>query len=281
MRKRNRIPFTKLEALGNDFVLIDSRTSSFSPAQEDIAALADRHRGIGFDQMLILRAPQQSSALCRVDIYNSDGSRAEQCGNGMRAVALWLHRSGEFDRTAMVETLAGDIHLNWNGRQHITATLPSPRFRPADCGLSDHAEFPVELKAGEQSFRVHGAALGNPHLVVLVDQPPSAELVESVGSLLSRHDQLANGANIGLACIDNEHRIDLRVFERGAGPTLACGSGACAAATILVRAGRVRSPVEVVQPGGSLVIDWTSEGQPVAMTGPANMVFEGVIPWAR
>ena len=280
MRKRSRIAFTKLEALGNDFVLVDSRTTSFSPAREDIVALADRHRGIGFDQLLILRSPRETEALCRIDIFNSDGSRAEQCGNGMRAVALWLHRSGEFDRTAIVETLAGRIDLTWHDHDQITATLPPPGFRPADCGLFGHDRFPLELTAGGHQFSVLGAALGNPHLIVVLDQAPTAEQVLEIGSLLSRHEQLADGANIGLAHLESDHRINLRVFERGSGPTLACGSGACAAATALIHANRARNPVDVVQPGGKLVIDWQSEGEPVAMTGPAKVVFEGVIPWA-
>ncbi len=281
MRKRSRMAFTKLEALGNDFVLVDSRTTSFSPAKEDIVALAERHRGIGFDQLLILRAPQKPGSLCRVEIFNSDGSRAEQCGNGMRAVALWLHRSGEFDHTVTIETAAGNVDISWHGQEKITATLPPPAFRPADCGLSGDETFPVDLTAGDQTFSVLGAALGNPHLVIVLDHPPSADQVNDIGSILSQHDKLANGANIGLTFVEGPQRIQLRVFERGSGPTLACGSGACAAATALIRAGQARSPVEVVQPGGNLVIDWRSEGEPVAMTGPASMVFEGVIPWTR
>ena len=281
MRKRSRLAFTKLEALGNDFVLVDSRTTSFSPAREEIVALAERHRGIGFDQLLILRAPQTSGSICRVEIFNSDGSRAEQCGNGMRAVALWLHRSGEFDHTATIETVAGHVEITWHSQEKITATLPTPSFHPSDCGLRGHEAFPVNLAAGDRTFSVLGAALGNPHLMIALDHPPSADQTDDIGSRLSQHDQLANGANIGLIFVESPQRIQLRVFERGSGPTLACGSGACAAATVLIRTGQAHSPVEVVQPGGNLVIDWRSEGEPVAMTGPASMVFEGVIPWTR
>ncbi len=281
MRKRGRIAFTKLEALGNDFVLVDGRDATFNPTPREIIALADRHRGIGFDQLLALRAPAGADALCRVDVYNSDGSTAEQCGNGMRAVALWLHRRGEFDRTTQVETAAGPVTLQWQDASSITATLPAPDFTPSACGLNGRERFPAELLADDETFEVLGAALGNPHLVLTRDQPPDDEEVQRIGASLSRHPELANGANIGLAVIENEHRIGLRVFERGAGPTQACGSGACAAATVLIRSGQLASPVEVVQPGGTLVINWDGEGKPVAMTGPASKVFEGVIPWAR
>jgi diaminopimelate epimerase len=281
MRKRGRIAFTKLEALGNDFVLVDGRDTTFNPEPHEIVALADRHRGIGFDQLLALRAPGEADALCRVDVYNRDGSMAEQCGNGMRAVALWLHRRGEFDRTTQVETLAGPVTLQWQDANTITATLPPPDFSPAACGLKGREQFPIELLADGESFSVLGVALGNPHLVLTRQQPPGDEDVQRIGASLSRHPELGNGANIGLALVETPHRIRLRVYERGVGPTLACGSGACAAATALVRTGQTQSPVEVVQPGGTLVINWGGEGKPVAMTGPASKVFEGVIPWAK
>lgn len=281
MRKRGRMPFTKLEALGNDFVLVDGRDATFDPEPDEIVALADRHRGIGFDQLLALRAPGEADSLCRVDVYNSDGSTAEQCGNGMRAVALWLHRRGEFDRVTQVETAAGHVTLKWHDADAITATLPPPDFTPAACGLTHHDQFPVDLRTDDETFNAHGAALGNPHLVLTCRQPPGDEELHRIGTILSRHPDLANGANIGFAFVEDRHRIKLRVYERGAGPTHACGSGACAAATVLIRTGRVQSPVEVVQPGGTLVIDWSGEGEPVAMTGPARKVFEGVIPWAK
>lgn len=281
MRKRGRLAFTKLEALGNDFMLVDGRDATFNPDATEIIALADRHRGIGFDQLLALRAPGGNHALCRVDVYNRDGSVAEQCGNGMRAVALWLHRRGEFDRTTTIETVAGPVTLAWQSADSITATLPPPDFSTAACGLANHDRFPVELLIDDKSYRVLGATLGNPHLVLTCQQPPEPEQVLRIGPALGRHPDLKNGANIGFAYVEDQQRIRLQVYERGAGPTQACGSGACAAATALIRSGQVRGPVEVIQPGGVLVIDWEHEGAPVAMTGPARKVFEGVIPWTR
>jgi len=281
MRKRGHIAFTKLEALGNDFVLVDGRNTTFNPQSSEIVALADRHRGIGFDQLLALRAPNDAGALCRVDVYNSDGSMAEQCGNGMRAVALWLHRRGEFDRSTRVETTAGPVALDWKGAGEITATLPPPDFTPAACGLAGHDRFPVDLSVNGEVIPVLGAALGNPHIVVVVQHPPGDDEVGRIGSSLSHHPDLENGANVGFVVIEGPSRLQLRVYERGAGPTQACGSGACAAATALLRAGRVDGPVEVMQPGGKLVIDWSGEGQPVTMTGPASKVFEGVIAWTK
>ncbi len=281
MRKRGRIAFTKLEALGNDFVLVDGRNETFNPGPAEIIALADRHRGIGFDQLLALRAANSADALCRVDVYNSDGSMAEQCGNGMRAVALWLHRRGEFDRTTRVETVAGPVHLAWKSAGEIAATLPPPDFTPAACGLAGRDGFPIDLSANGDRVEALGVALGNPHLVVIVPHPPEHAEVQRIGSALSRHPDLKDGANVGFVFIENPSRLRLQVYERGAGPTLACGSGACAAATALLRASQVDAPVEVIQPGGVLVIDWSGEGQPVTMTGPASKVFEGVIAWKK
>ncbi|QOC23647.1 diaminopimelate epimerase [Wenzhouxiangella sp. AB-CW3] len=280
MSRRSRIAFTKLEALGNDFVLIDARSTSIRMEPSRIEAMSDRRRGIGFDQLLLLRPPADPECMCHVEIYNSDGSSAEQCGNGMRAVALWLHRLGEFDSSARIETLAGPVTLTWQGADRITATLPPPDFSPRSCGLDDDGEFPVTLQLDNQRFEVLGAAMGNPHLVMPCREMPDASEVEQLGSRLGSHPALARGANVGFALVSDPHRLHLQVHERGAGLTPACGSGACAAATALIRTGALTSPVEVVQPGGTLVIDWSAEGDPVAMTGPASKVFEGVIAWA-
>lgn len=281
MSLANELEFTKLEALGNDFVLIDGRTNGFEPQPDAIIRLGDRRRGIGFDQLLVLQPGRQAGSHCEVVVFNNDGSSAEQCGNGMRAVALWLSLRSEIGRHARLDTAGGAVDVVVDSPGHITATLAIPDFSPLACGLSGQADFPRELALGERTINVFGASLGNPHLVLICPEPATPEALQRLGPPLSIHPELADGANIGLACIENPHRINLRVFERGAGATAACGSGACAAAAVLIHAGKLRSPVEVVQPGGVLVIDWNTEGEPVSMTGPAHQVFRGSIPWPK
>lgn len=272
------LAFSKLEALGNDFMLIDARANDFDPATEQVRRWADRHRGVGFDQMLILRpGDDRDGHHCRVDIINGDGSEAEQCGNGMRAVALWLARREDRAGTFRLATAGGTVETHYSHDDEISATLAPPDFSPAAVGLSGEQAFPREFAVDSEKLTVYGASMGNPHLLVIEPQPPCAERLRNVGSSLAWHTDLARGANVGLAAIESPHLIRLRVFERGVGPTRACGSGASAAAVILRNLGRVETPVEVAQPGGTLVVDWKGPGQPVITAGPARHVFEGVI----
>lgn len=272
------LEFSKLEALGNDFMLVDARDQPFAPTPETVVRLADRHYGIGFDQLLILEACDDEACLARVNIHNSDGSTAEQCGNGMRAIALWLHERGELGDSCRIRTDGGPVALQFQNSDHITVTLAVPDFDPARISLED---CPHRFEIEGQPVEALGVSLGNPHLVVEWPEAPSLEAVQTLGRALSAHPQLIRGANVGLAHVTGGGRVELRVFERGAGPTRACGSGACAAAVALIRAGRVQSPVEIVQPGGALVINWDEAEQPVAMTGPARQVFEGTCPWPK
>ncbi|MFW5927394.1 MAG: diaminopimelate epimerase [Wenzhouxiangella sp.] len=279
MSTRGRLAFTKLEALGNDFMLVDARQRAFSADADSIRQAGDRRRGVGFDQLLIVESPTETTSTCRVAIYNRDGSRAEQCGNGMRAIALWLARGGEMKQRATIETDAGPVSVYIDRSGMPGATLGIPDFSPAACGISGSDRFPVELDIDGETCSVLGASLGNPHLVVVCDTDPSREDLLRIGPALSRHPRLANGANVGLACPTGRGSIRLRVYERGAGATRACGSGACAAASVLIERGQVDSPVEVVQPGGRLVINWAGQGTPVSMSGPARMVYQGFIEW--
>lgn len=276
-----QLDFTKLEALGNDFVLIDAREQPFEADAAAIARLGDRRLGIGFDQLLVLHPSRHQDSFCEVVIFNTDGSAAEQCGNGMRAIALWLNLRNEIDRHARIDTAAGTVDLSVDNPERITATLAVPDFSPAACGLPGQSDFPLELALNAETVTVSGASLGNPHLVIVHPVPADNDALLRLARPLSRHPDLSKGANIGIAHIENEHRINLRVYERGAGATRACGSGACAAAAVLIRAGQVQSPVEVIQPGGTLVINWHAEGEPVSMTGPAHQVFGGTIPWPK
>lgn len=277
--KEAALPFSKLQALGNDFVLIDARKRSFLPEPDQIRALADRRTGIGFDQLLIVRAATHPDTHCRIDIFNSDGSQAEQCGNGMRAAALWFARHDHIGTAVDVETAAGPVNLVYNHPDAISASLGTPRFDPASLGLRGIDALPWTWRDQGQSLAVHGASLGNPHLLIIDPAEPDEARLTALAARLGRHAALANGANIGLARIEQRDRIRLRVFERGAGPTPACGSGAAAAAAILIRLGKVDSPLQVEQPGGNLVVNWDGNASPVMITGPAREVFQGAIPW--
>jgi len=274
-----QLPFSKLEALGNDFMLVDARQRSFDPDGQVIRQWADRRRGVGFDQLLVVRPSETGAQHCRVDIFNGDGSPAEQCGNGMRAVALWLAREESLAGRARLETPAGTVETYYQSPDRISATLAVPGFEPARVGLSGLESFPWRVALDGEILAAHGASLGNPHLLIIEATAPQPERVESIGRALSRHPALERGANVGLALIEGRRQVRLRVYERGAGPTLACGSGAAAAAAILIRLGRVDSPVSVSQPGGTLVVNWSDAGQPVSISGPARHVFEGVIAW--
>jgi len=272
------LPFHKLEALGNDFMLIDARERAFAPSAKLIGQWADRHRGVGFDQMLILRPAAQSRHHCRIDIHNADGSEAEQCGNGMRAVALWLSQHDGADSVLYLDTAAGTVEVEYRSDDDISASLGEPDFTPAAVGLSGTSDFPQNFEVEGEILTVYGASMGNPHLLVVEKEAPDAARLRKLGRALGQHPSLRQGANVGLAVVESAHRIRLQVFERGAGPTRACGSGAGAAAAILIRLGRTGTPVEVVQPGGTLVVNWPEKGQAVITAGPARYVFEGVIP---
>lgn len=276
--RNESLPFHKLEALGNDFMLIDARHRSLALSGNQVRRWADRRRGVGFDQLLVLRPAPERGQHCLVEIRNADGSDAEQCGNGMRAVALWL---AAHDRTAgaiRLATAAGSVEVEYRTDDDISATLPAPDFSPSAVGLAGVERFPARLEAEGEQLKVYGASLGNPHLLVLEDRSPDVARLEQLGRALGQHPDLARGANVGLATIESRHRLDLKVFERGAGATRACGSGAAAAAAILLDLGRVDNPVEVAQPGGTLVVNWPGTGRAIAMAGPAREVFEGVIP---
>lgn len=275
----DRIDFSKLEALGNDFVLIDARERRFDPEPSAVRAWGDRRTGVGFDQMLILRSDESGRTHCRIDIRNRDGSRAEQCGNGVRAVALWLSEREEVPTVFGLRTEGGEIEVRCVDRARFETDLGIPERTPAAIGLSGVEAFPWSVDVGGEHLHAHGVCLGNPHLVIVEAETASADRLETIGGVLGAHPALAYGANISLAAPIGRHRAELRVHERGAGATRACGSAAAAAAVVLIELGHAVSPVEVVQPGGTLVVNWAGPGDPVAVSGPACHVFEGVMPW--
>lgn len=273
MTEQRSLAFSKLEALGNDFVLIDGRDTPFKPDQRTARRIANRRLGVGCDQLLALEASDDPAVLCRVGIYNADGSTAEQCGNGMRAVALWLHQRGELDREAQLLTAAGRVPV-WIENGTICAGLGAPDFEASGWGAAADHDFWTETIDGQEQT-VWGVSLGNPHLVLDLSRSADHEQVMRVGAHFQNHPRLPHGANINLAWREGRNRVVLRVHERGVGPTPACGSGACATAAVLGRAGLIDSPVCIQQPGGELVIHWNQADGTIAMSGPARHVFDG------
>lgn len=262
-------PFFKLEGLGNDFVLVDARTTPFTASAELARTWSDRRTGIGFDQLLILHP--DPTAIGRVEIRNADGTSAEQCGNGMRAIAAWLQGRGELESPATVATPAGPVGLQRAADDRFTAVLPGPReIEPDSLGLAWPRLTPAELRPALVS-------MGNPHLVLITAAEPEAGELARVVAEVERSEGWRNAANISLARVADAGRVGLRVHERGAGPTEACGSAACAVAWVATDGGRAGGPVHVAQPGGTLVVDFDAGDGRVRTTGPARVVFEGRI----
>jgi diaminopimelate epimerase len=274
------LAFTKMHGLGNDFVVIDGVRQQVTLSPADVRFLADRHFGVGCDQVLLVEPPvDPSRALFRYRIFNADGGEVEQCGNGARCFAVFVREQGltTADRIP-VETLAGPIVLEVEADGQIRVDMGRPRFHP------DQIPFLAPLEAAEYPLEVDGrrltigaVSMGNPHAVLQVDDVAAAP-VAMLGPAIEGHPRFPARVNVGFMAVKGRDAIDLRVYERGAGETLACGTGACAAMAVARRRGLVEDRVQVHLPGGSLVLSWSGEtDQPVYMTGPATTVFQGRI----
>jgi diaminopimelate epimerase len=267
--------FSKMHGIGNDFMVLDCRGERALPNAETIRRMGDRHFGIGFDQLLSIEAPQSPEALASYRIVNQDGSFADQCGNGARCVAHWLVQNGV--TSAMQFKLDSPAGLITVQRQagHYAIGMGHPRFAPNAIPLlanAEAADYPFVFETHVLHFAA--VSMGNPHAVFVVpavDEAPVADL----GTALQGSGLFPRGVNVGFAEIIDAGRIRLRVFERGVGETLACGSGACAAAACLMRQGLVARTLAVQLPGGTLMIDWPDDAASITMTGPAQRVFDG------
>jgi diaminopimelate epimerase len=272
------IPFTKMHGAGNDFVVLDGVSRPIHLTPSIIRRLADRHFGVGCDQVLLVERPTVEGADFRYRIFNADGGEVEQCGNGARCFVRFVRdkRLTSKDEIA-VETLSGMIYPRLESDGGVTVNMGVPRFEPADVPFEASARAEVyDLMIDGHSVSVSVLSMGNPHVVQLVAEVDSAP-VNTQGPMIERHPRFPRRVNAGYMQIVDRRHILLRVYERGAGETLACGSGACAA----VVAGRQRDllddKVDVKLLGGTLQVSWAGEGTPVWMTGPAVAVFEGTI----
>ncbi len=272
------LQFTKMHGLGNDFVVIDAINQSVRLDTHQLRFLADRRHGVGCDQILLVEASDRDDSEFRYRIYNADGGEVEQCGNGARCFARFVREKGLTNAEHIpVHTRAGLIELTIRDDGQVTVNMGVPVLEPADIPFQALVRAPqYALSVEGETLEIGAVSLGNPHAILEVPHIDSAHVAQ-LGPLIESHSRFPNRVNAGFIEIVDRSHINLRVYERGTGETLACGSGACAA----VVAGRLwkvlDERVEVQLRGGNLMVSWAGENQPVLMTGPATFVFEGTI----
>lgn len=270
--------FTKMHGLGNDFVVFDAISQSVSLTPDQVHFIAHRHFGIGCDQVLLVEAPIVPEADFRYRIFNADGGEVEQCGNGARCFARFVREQGLTDKDSIaVQTAAGIIRLIIESDGQVTVNMGAPVLAPEEIPFLAEAQASAyEIEVAAHTFEIGAVSMGNPHAVMRVDDIATAP-VESLGPRIEQHCRFPRRVNAGfMQVVDREH-IRLRVYERGTGETLACGTGACAAVVVGRERGWLDESVAVDLPGGRLRICWQGRGQPVRMTGPAARVFDGEI----
>lgn len=273
-----KLLFDKMQALGNDFVVFDTLNQAITPTSDLIRHLADRHLGIGCDQVLIVSESTQSDSDFDYSIYNANGQPVGQCGNGARCIGQYIvnHQLSK-KKTLRIKTSTTQMIINVNDPENIAVEMGQPNFGAASIPikLATHNNH-YTLEHDNQVIQFSAVNVGNPHAVITVDEINTAA-VSSVGASLCKHDIFPEQANIGFMQILNRQQIALRVYERGVGETLACGSGACAAVAIGIKQGALDSQVTVSLPGGDCYVSWPSNQQSLILAGPAVKVFEGSI----
>ncbi|XQW85052.1 diaminopimelate epimerase [Thalassotalea piscium] len=270
------VNFSKMHGLGNDFLMIDNVTQNVFLPNDQIKRLADRNFGVGFDQMLVVEPPYDPDLDFHYRIFNADGSEVSQCGNGARCFAKFVRMKGLTNRNKIkVSTQSGKMTLFVERDGNITVTMPVPQFEPHKIPFNaKKVEGTYILRSEEETVLCGAVSMGNPHCVITVDAIEDAP-VNTLGAELSKHERFPEGANVGFMEVVSADSIKLRVYERGAQETLACGSGACAAVVIGQIQKKLAKQVYVELPGGKLKIYWKGPGHPVKMTGPATHVFDG------
>jgi diaminopimelate epimerase len=274
----NAIRFAKMHGLGNDFMVIDTTKQPFVPTAAQIRQWADRHRGIGFDQLLIITKPPQPEIDFGYRIFNADGNEVGQCGNGVRCLARYIHyfKLSEKPRlTIATQTSVMTVDVLADGQ--VTVNMGVPNFSPSSLPFIVPA--PAEhysLTIQRQTVQFGAVSMGNPHAVILVDDIAKAP-VDTIGAALMQHAAFPQAVNVGFVQVVNKQLVRVRVYERGVGETQACGSGACAAVAVMHQWQYVDNTVTVELAGGILQIQWQGETQPLWMTGPAELVYLGEI----
>ncbi len=267
-----RIEFTKMHGLGNDFIVLDAP----APSAEQLRRLADRHTGIGFDQALVLEPPRRADTAVFYRIFNSDGVEVEQCGNGARCIAALLHRRGLApEGTFLMDSPGGLVRARIQGPELVSVDMGVPNFDPHSLPFEAESEAPVyRIDAAGEQVEIGAVSIGNPHAVLTVPSVDDAP-VERLGPAIESHPRFPKRVNVGFMQIVDRNHIRLRVYERGAGETMACGTGACAAVAVGRRHGRLDESVQVSVRGGDLRVNWAGPGEPIWLTGPAVIAFEG------
>jgi diaminopimelate epimerase len=274
-----RIEFTKMQGLGNDFVIFDApKTAAASLDSGKLRALADRHLGVGFDQALMLGAPRDPAHRASYRIFNSDGGEVEQCGNGARCIAALLYaRAPALGREISMESAGGTVHARVRHDGLVSVDMGAPDFDPRSLPMDAPAEassYSLDLEGERVDYGA--VSMGNPHAVLNVADGKTAP-VEHLGPRIERHRRFPRRTNVGFMQVVDRRHIGLRVFERGVGETLACGTGACAAAAVGRKQGLLEADVRVDLPGGTAHVSWHGPGEHVWLTGPAATVFTGII----
>jgi diaminopimelate epimerase len=271
-----RIDFTKMHGTGNDFIVFDSLAGHALPSAEQLRKLSDRHTGIGFDQALVLEKPRRADTAVFYRIFNSDGAEVEQCGNGARCIAALLYRRGQASTGAVtMDSPAGLIHARVQSGSVVSVDMGVPGFEPRSLPFDAPARADTySLEIGGQKFEIGAVSMGNPHAVLIVDSTDTAP-VETLGPAIEKHPRFPKRVNAGFVEIIDRSHIRLRVYERGAGETLACGTGACAAVAVGRKRGLLDASVVVSARGGELRVHWDSPGDNIWLTGPAEVSFEG------
>jgi diaminopimelate epimerase len=271
-----RIDFTKMHGSGNDFIVFDWLAGQALPSAEKLRKLGNRRTGIGFDQALILEKPRRPDTAVFYRIFNSDGSEVEQCGNGARCVAALLYRRGRTTAgTVTMDSPAGLVHARVQSGNVVSVDMGVPSFEPRSLPFDAPARADTySLDVGGRKVEIGAVSMGNPHAVLVVDSTDTAP-VETLGPAIEKHPRFPNRVNAGFVEIIDRSHIKLRVYERGAGETLACGTGACAAVAVERKRGLLDASVVVSARGGELRVNWDSPGDNIWLTGPTEVAFEG------
>lgn len=271
-----RLKFTKMHGLGNDFVVVDATAAPVALTPAQLRFIADRHFGIGCDQILMVEPARSKDTDFYYRIFNADGGEVEQCGNGARCFVRYVHQRGLTQKTVIrVGTLGGIIEPRLETDGQVTVNMGAPEFEPGRVPFKAPVQMPLyDLQVNKKIIKINALSMGNPHAVQLVPDVATAP-VATEGPLIESHPDFPQRVNAGYMQVVDRSHIRLRVYERGAGETLACGTGACAAVVAGIQRGLLDARVTVSTRGGDLVIVWAGTGQPVLMTGPAVTVFEG------